>query len=115
MNAPSENRCDSFVLCCCAQSTTGIYVVEEKGAHLSVTGVKKQLQSGADFISSQLNKNDRFDFLPVLVAKGVHKSMLHRLRQVEINLSGKKRRPEHVNTNAPLEPIEIVSNARTKK
>ena len=26
----SKIRCDSFVLCCCAPSTTGIYVVEEE-------------------------------------------------------------------------------------
>jgi len=98
-------RCDSFVLCVCAPSTTGIYVVEEKGNHAPIKAVRKQLQSGADFLCGHLTDMDKFKFLPVLVAKGMSSSMHRELLRVSIKLREKTRQIRHVKPKAPLPPI----------
>ena len=99
----SKIRCDSFVLCCCTPSTTGIYVVEDKGGHLSIDKVSNQLQSGADFIYRLLNKkNDKFHFLPVLVARGIRGSTKNKLKKARIDWNGKKILIKHITTGAPL-------------
>lgn len=98
-------RCDSFVLCLCAPSTTGIYVVEEKGNRAPIKTVQKQLQGGANFICNLLEERDRFEFLPILVAKGMSSSMHKELLRVSIKLREKTRQVRHVKPDAPLPPI----------
>lgn len=98
-------RCVSFVLCICASSTTGVYVVEEKGNRASIETVRKQLQSGADFLCGRLTDMDKFEFLPILVAKGMSSSMHKELLRVSIKLREKTRQIRHVKPKAPLPPI----------
>ena len=107
MQRLSANRCDSFVLCFCAPSITGIYLIEEKGANPSISKVKKQLQSGANFLKKDklLQANDHFDFSPVLVAKAIPRIMNDKLKKTSVNLHGKIRYVEHVKVGKPLEKI----------
>lgn len=100
-------RCDSFVLCLCAPSTTGIYVVEEKGNHPHVGTVPQQLQGGANFICTLLKGSDKFEFLPVLVTKGITASMRKVLLEVSIKLRDKTERIQHVKPNTSLKKIDI--------
>jgi len=107
----SGKLCDSFVLCVCAQDTigapetTGIYVVEEKGKYPPIKTVQEQLQSGADFICNLLEEEDKFEFLPVLVAKGIFPSRRSELAKVKIELRDKIERIAHVKPKAPLKRI----------
>lgn len=102
----SGRRCDDFVLCNCTPRVTGIYVIEVKGTHQHIKDVKEQLQSGADFIKDCLSPKDRFDFMPVLVAKAISSSMRTPLRNAYIRLCDKKRYIEHVKFGASLETIK---------
>jgi len=98
-------RCDSFVLCICAPSTTGIYVVEEKGNRPHVGTISQQLQGGADFVCALLAGSDKFEFLPVLVTKGISASMRRELMRVSIKLREKYRQVAHVKPGDSLKPI----------
>jgi len=98
-------RCDSFVLCICAPSTTGIYVVEEKGNRPHVGGVSEQLQGGANFISDFLMESDKFEFSPVLVTKSISRSMSKELLKVSVRLREKTQKIVHVKPKDSLKPI----------
>lgn len=100
-------RCDSFVLCLCAPSTTGIYVVEEKGNRPHVGTISQQLQGGADFVCTILTRSDQFEFLPVLVTKGISASMRKELMRVSIKLREKSRQIAHVKPGDSLKPIAV--------
>lgn len=102
---PAGRRCDSFVLCLCALSTTGIYVVEEKGNRPPIRTVQKQLQVGANFICNLLEEGDKFEFLPVLVAKGMLSSMRNELNRVSVKLRQEDRKIEHIKPGDSLRKI----------
>ena len=105
MRGVQTKHCDYFVFCDCAPSTTGIYVVEVKGASPSISEVKRQLQGGANFISSHIQQNDQYDFSPVLVAKGIHGSMRAKLVRETVILGEKTRYIKHVKVGSPLQKI----------
>ena len=108
MKDRAGSSCDDFVLCDCSPSTTGIYVIERKSGKAEIKNITEQLQSGADFMGEQLCESDRFDFLPVLVAKGMPSSRrvsLHNNKS--ICLQGKIRRIKHVKVNGSLEKIVL--------
>ncbi len=99
-------RCDDFVLCNCSPSTTGIYIVEvKKGKARHIKEVKEQLQSGANFINGQLHEEDKFDFLPILVSKGMAGSERNQWRGNSVCLRGKTRYIERVKSGGPLKRL----------
>jgi len=100
-------RCDSFVLCLCAHSTTGIYVVEEKGKSPHEGTIPQQLQGGANFICNLLEDGDKFEFLPVLVANGISSSLRNVLNSADIKLREKSRKIVHVKPGDSLKPIAV--------
>ena len=103
MKAPEGKRCDSFVLCCCAPSTTGIYVVEEKkGTARDINKVEKQLQGGANFMSAFLKTDDQFKFLPVLVARGIPPNKRNKLETAKVSLGKEKKYIKHIKPGASL-------------
>ena len=106
MKDRAGSSCDDFVLCDCNLSTTGIYVIERKKKNVNIKYITEQLQSGADFMGEQLCESDRFDFLPVLVAKGMPSSQRVSVRNNKgICLQGKIRHIKHVKVNGSLEKI----------
>lgn len=105
MKQHPSKRCDSFVLCLCAPSTTGIYAVEEKGNRPPIKIVQKQLQGGANFICNLLEESDQFEFLPVLVAKGTSFSMRNELNKASVKLRQDDRKIEHINPGDSLRRI----------
>jgi len=107
-------RCDSFVLCLCAPSTTRIYVVEEKGNRPHVGKIPQQLQGGANFICTILKGSDKFKFLPILVTKGITPSMRKVLLGVSIKLRDKTERIQHVKPNTSLKKIVIKHRGKNE-
>ena len=108
-----EIRCDYFVLSN-HHDITGIYVIEckKRGKNAHISNIKKQLQSGADFISGYIdNDNDAYKFVPILVAKsGVIPSYRHgRNAQRKFPKITLDKYPaqeiQHIRINAPLPNI----------
>ncbi len=88
-------RCDDFVFCDLNRDQTGIYLIERKTTSGDVGKIKDQLQGGANCIEGFLHDPDyerqRFDFLPVLVSKGIKGSQRKKLRNKKISLRGKEK------------------------
>ena len=100
-------HCDEFVFCVSSKNETGLYLVERKTNSQDVTEVKKQLQGGADFIQDFMEDdpstdNCPFDFMPVLVSKGIANKLRSRLRTATISLKGKFEPIEHCKTGNEL-------------
>ena len=99
------NRPDEFVFLNAGNpgdDITGLYLVERKTVSSHVYKVKRQLQSGADFIDDFIKKHNhsisskhKIVFRPVLVSQSIKKSAhkAHKdLRREKITLRGQKER-----------------------
>ena len=93
---PRGRHCDDFIFFdLMGKNETGIYLIEIKGKVIDTKKVKEQLQGGAGFIEKFLNtdvlepERKQFDFLPVLVSKGIRRSAISKLKKQKILLDPK--------------------------
>ena len=105
-------KCDEFIFFDMKHDVTGIYLVErKKNQSNNVKRVKEQLQGGACFIT-QFLENDpateghQFDFMPVLVSRGIKHPMSKQLIQTKILLHNKSEHIRHSKNNNALPAIK---------
>lgn len=100
-------RCDYVVLCMGASAVTGIYLIEGKGGRgPKEREIELQLQGSAEFIAVNLQKGEKFKFLPVLVSgKGAVPSKRSSMRKIKVRLLESEREVKHIKPGMPLEKI----------
>ena len=103
-------RCDEFVFFdLLSQHKTGVYLIELKTNNTKIDQIKEQLQGGANFIADFLNSGSytpkQYDFLPVLVSKGIKPSHHSKLLKQTISLGTIQKRIQHVTRKKMLPPI----------
>lgn len=101
-------RCDEFIFFDILLNLTGIYLIERKDSHSAdVTQVTRQLQGGATLITNFLNRDPaldayNFEFLPVLVSRGITPSKSRKLQSESVTLRGKTKRIRHARSKCRL-------------
>ena len=103
-------RCDEFVFFdLLSQNKTGVYLIELKTNSTKIDQIKEQLQGGANFIADFLNSGSytpkQYDFLPVLVSKGIKPSHHRTLLRQTISLGTIQKLIQHVTRKKTLPPI----------
>ena len=102
-------RCDSLIVVE-KDSVVFLLPVEFKTTRIIPDKVKKQLEGGIKFFKSyHLNQ---FNCYPVLVSKGLRRTVRNKLQKVSISYNGKKARIKHVLCNASLSWNTIIGNRK---
>lgn len=100
---------DFLVLCAINAAFTGVYLVESKQGDATSDAVG-QLQGSATFMSGFIGDDDRFNFLPVMVAKRVPRSVRQVLEdkknRVKLGKRG-ERKIKHIKLDGDLPKLSV--------
>ena len=87
-----ETKCCDEIVLCDVRNAAGVYCIENKsgkGSNLSVEGIYKQLQNGADIADEYLGEREKFCFKPVLATeRGISETRRKKLEGKNVQLRG---------------------------
>lgn len=105
---PNKPHGDFLVLCAINAAFTGIYLVESKRGKADMHAVE-QLRGSAEFMDAFIGDDDRFNFLPVLVAKNMPPSMRQVLNdennRIELGMRGTRKIKHIKGGSVPKLPV----------